>query len=53
MVRQETAALAYDKFALLGTGCCPGLADDRCLMDAANVAIPVWRGRVSSSGGKQ
>lgn len=53
MVRRETAALAYDKFSLLGVGRSAGLRDDRCLTDATNVAIPVRRWRVSSSGGKQ
>lgn len=49
----KKTGLVYDKFALLGTGCSAGLEDDRCLTDATNVAIPVWRWRVSSSGGMQ
>lgn len=53
MVKQETAALVYDEFSVFGAGRSAGLQDDRCLTDATNVAIPVRRWRVSSSGGKQ
>lgn len=43
----------HNQFTLLAVRHEPVLLNDRCLMDATNVAIPVPRRRAISSGGKQ
>lgn len=43
----------HNQFTLLAVRHDPVLLNDRCLMDATNVAIPVPRRRAISSGGKQ